>query len=71
MGRGWLDDAAFTLGTELSLDKVLREGVRTTWPGAGWMVLRRPLRAREWLWRNVSDQHRWRTIPADWGLSGR
>ena len=30
MGRGWLDDAAFTLGTELSLDKVLREGVRTS-----------------------------------------
>lgn len=67
MGRGWLDDAAFTLGTELSLDKVLREGVRTSV-------------ARCWVdgsttassgARNVSDQHRWRTIPADWGLSGR
>ncbi|MSS45717.1 phosphotransferase [Cutibacterium sp. WCA-380-WT-3A] len=30
MGLGWLDDAAFTLGTELSLGNVLREGVRTS-----------------------------------------
>ena len=30
MGLGWLDDAAFALGTELSLNKVLHEGVRTS-----------------------------------------
>ncbi|MGK2350284.1 phosphotransferase family protein [Cutibacterium sp. V947] len=30
MGLGWLDDAAFVLGTELSLDEVLRDGVRTS-----------------------------------------
>lgn len=30
MGLGWLDDAAFALGTELSLAEVLREGVRTS-----------------------------------------
>ncbi|AFV89249.1 MAG: aminoglycoside phosphotransferase family protein [Acidipropionibacterium acidipropionici] len=30
MGLGWIDDAAFALGTELSVDRVLREGVRTT-----------------------------------------
>lgn len=30
MGLGWLDDAAFTLGTELSVDKILHEGVRTS-----------------------------------------
>lgn len=30
MGLGWIDDAAFALGAELSVDRVLREGVRTT-----------------------------------------
>lgn len=30
MGLGWVDDAAFALGTELSVKDVLREGIRTT-----------------------------------------
>ncbi|MDN6657936.1 MAG: aminoglycoside phosphotransferase family protein [Acidipropionibacterium jensenii] len=30
MGLGWVDDAAFALGTELSVKQVLREGIRTT-----------------------------------------
>ncbi|WP_027588323.1 hypothetical protein [Acidipropionibacterium thoenii] len=30
MGVGWVDDAAFALGTELSVNRVLREGIRTT-----------------------------------------
>lgn len=29
MGLGWIDDAAFALGTELSVKQVLREGMRT------------------------------------------